>query len=507
MKPTIFLLFSLLLQFPANGALSLNAKDEKSIMSDWDLAMKDLGEKDKVSPVGNALAAFQAKDYVKAIILAKPLAEAGNADAIYLMGFAHETGKGLPQSSDKAIEYYREGVAKKHADSIYRLSFLLMVSNKDTDVREAQELLEKQAEIEPGVSDRILGEAFLLGRFTEKPDPDSAVSWWKKAVAEGDAPSMNFLARFFDGQMGFPEKKDLALVLKYYGAAAAAGDTSAMVNLGSRLLTGDPKLRDEKQGKEWLAKAIKAKESAGYLALGSYLENIKKNPEAAFAEYGKGAEAGQVDCMLRAATMLFKAEGTKKDEARGTELFEKAAVAGSAQAHLELAAIIFNKEKPDIGAGYAHLLTASNAGLAFAQNELGLFYLSGKLGVADLSAAVSWFNRAAQAGFGAAQNNLAALYERGTGVEQSYEKAGQLYALAAQQGHAGATLALGRFNAAGAGTKQNKEKAWALGKIAGERGEPNAASFISELEKIFTKEQLASAKKELAQIKSGKEAE
>ena len=499
--------FSLIAAMPAMAAVSLEAQDKTSVLAESDPALKNLGKKATDAPAGKADEEFAAGNYAEAIRLAKPLAEVGDPNATYLMGFAHETGKGVEQSREKAIGYYRQGMDKGHADSIYRLALNLLASDEAADKREAQELLEKQAAKDPAVGGRILGELFVRGAFTAKPDAETGLSWWKKASAAGDVASMNFLAAFYDGQMGFPDKKDPALANQYYAAAAAKGDSSAMVNLGSRLLSGDKKVRNEKQGKEWIAKAIAADNAAGYLALGAYYEGVKEDPKAAFAEYSKGAEAGQVGCMLRAASMLAKGEGTEKNEEKAMELLKKAAEEGNSEAHLELASMILGKEKPDLAAGYGHLLSAANAGLALAQNELGIFYLSGKLGVADISAALSWFGRAAQANFAPAQNNLATLHERGAGVPQSYENALKLYALAAQQGHPDATLALARLNAAGAGTKQNLELAWALATIAGERGDKNAAAFITEVEKTLTKEQLAGAKKELERLKSGKGSE
>lgn len=486
------------------AAVSLEAQDKTTVLPESDRALQNLGKKATDTPSGKADEEFAAGNFAEAIRLAKPLAEVGDPNATYLMGFAHETGKGVEQSRDKAVGYYRQGMAKGHADSIYRLAINLLASGEAADTREAQTLLEKQAEKDPAVGGRILGELFVRGAFTAKPDPDTGVSWWKKASAVGDIASMNFLAAFYDGQMGFPEKKDAKLANQYYGAAAAKGDTSAMINLGSRLLNGDAKLRDEKKGKEWIAQAIAQKNTAGHLALGAYYEGVKKDPKAAFAEYSKGADAGQIGCMLRAAAMNANGEGTEKDEEKALELLKKAAEAGSSQGHLELALVILKEEKPDLAAAYGHLLSAANEGLAFAQNELGIFYLSGKLGVADLSAALSWFGRAAQSNFAPAQNNLATLHERGAGVPQSYENALKLYTLAAQQGHPDATLALARLNAAGAGTKQNLEIAWALATIAGERGDKNAEPFIKEVEKILTKEQLAGAKKELERLKSDK---
>lgn len=507
MKLAIIVGYSILLQGFALAAVTLDVEGEDPLIL-ADPVMKGLEKPKEGSPVEAAFQAFQAGDYEDAVALAEPLAATGDENAIYLLGFAHETGQGAKKSREMAIQYYEKGVVSGHAESLYRLSFLLMGSEKEEDAMKAQKLLEKAAEKDPKVAGRILGEAFLRGAFTQNPSPESAVKWWKKASDSGDIPSMNYLARFYEGQLGFPEKRDTTQALDFYTKAAEEGDTTAMVNLASRLLNGEEKLRNEKKGREWITKAIEAGEPAAYFALGNFLEQVKKDPKAALAEYEKGVDAGQVDSMLRAAALLINGgKGFDKNVVRVTALLKQAAEAGSAQAHLELAGLELNKDKPDVLAGYTHLLTAASGGLPFAQNEIGIFYLSGKLGVSDVSAAVSWFGRAAQANFAPAQNNLAALHERGTGVPQSYENAIQLYTLAAQQGHPGATLALARFQAAGAGTKQNMELAWALGKIAEERGEIKAADLISQLEEMLTTEQLASAKKELEKIRSGNKAE
>jgi TPR repeat protein len=258
---------------------------------------------------------------------------------------------------------------------------------------------------------------------------------------------------------------------------------------------------------QWLDKAIAAKDFSAYLVKGMYQENVKKDPKAALAEYERGKDAGQVGSMLRVAEFHMTGKGTEKDVPRGLQILETAAEAGSPQAHLLLAATILNEKEPDILKGYAHLVSAANGGLPTAQNELGLFYLSNKMGASDLSAALSWFGRAAQSNFAPAQNNLGALHERGAGVPQSFENAGKLYSLAAQQGHAEAMLALARLHAAGAGIEMNRQRAWALAKLAEERGGKNAPTIIAEIEKQLTAEQLATAKKELENLKSGKPAE
>jgi len=508
MKAITLLTFSLLAALTASGAVSLDAGNENSVMLDTDPAMKKVGQADAETPAGKALAAFAAGEHDKAVEMAKPLAIKGDPLALYIMGFAHESGQGAEASAAKAVDFYRRGAEKDHADSIYRLSFILLSSGEKDRVEEGRKLLEKKAVTDPAVAGRILGEAFLTGRLTGEPAPETAASWWKKASDAGDIPSMFLLARFYDGQFGHPSFSDPKLAFDHFLKAAEKGDAGSMVAVGSRLLNSDKIKRDEAKGREWLEKAIEAGDISAHFALGDYMENTKKDPKAALSSYTLGAEAGQTDCMVRAAVFHMEGKGTDKNAERGVELLEKAAKEGNSQAHLMLAARILGEEEPDLGKGYAHLLAAANGGLTLAQNELGLFYLSGRLGVADLPAAASWFTRAAQAGFAAAQNNLATLFERGAGVEQSFDKAGQLYSLAAQQGNASATLALARFHAAGAGTKMNRERAWALASLAAERGEKeNAASLLKELEAAFSKEELAAAKKELESIKAEKPAQ
>ena len=492
----------------AHGAVSLDAKDESSVMLDTDAAIKKVAAVDPETPAGKALKIFADGEHAKAVGLAMPLAEKGDPLALYIMGFASETGQGTEGSRAKALEYYRKGAAANHPDSIYRLAANLMSSGQKDRVEEGRELLERQAAIDPSVSGRILGEAFLNGTLTGEPAPETAVSWWKKAAEADDLPALFLLARFYDGQFGHASFRNAKMAYDYFLKAAEKGDPVSMVAVGSRLLNSDVVKRDEQKGIGWLNKAIESKEFTGHLALGDYLENEKKDLKSALSSYTLGAEAGQTDCMVRAAAFHLEGKGTDKDKGRGVDLLEKAAKADNAQAHLMLAAQILGEEKPDLGKGYAHLLAASNGGLALAQNELGLFYLSGKLGVADIPAAASWFTRAAQAGLASAQNNLAALFERGAGVEQSFDKAGQLYSLAAQQGNGSATLALARFHAAGAATKVNREFAWALANLAVERGEKeNGATLIKEIEKDFTKEQFVAAKKELEKIKAEKPAD
>lgn len=458
-------------------------------------------------PAKEAMTAFEAGRHAKALELARPLAADGNSEALYLLGFAHETGQGVDASREKALEFYKKAAERKHKDAVYRMSFLLLASEKAEEREQAGKALEAAAKDDPAVAGRILGEAYLRGMLTETPDPDKAVYWWTRSADSGDVASLLLIARFYEGQFGFPEKADAAKAIEQYAKAAGLGNAGAMASLGSRYLSGDEKVRDEEKGRDWLKKAIAAKEYSAYLVLGDYEENTKKDPKAALAYYDKGKDAGNLECMLRSADFYLEGKGVEQDEDRGRSLLLKAAQAGHPTANLRVAAAYFANEKisPTDGlTGYAHLLAAANANLPQAQNELGLLYISGKLGVADGPAGVAWLTRAAKSGHPQAQFNLGSIYvQGGGGVEQNLKNAAELFALAANQGHVGAMNGLAQLILRGGGKEEDLVKAWVLAKLAVEGGDKNSEALAAEIyDKLGTAER-KDAQDQLAKAKSG----
>lgn len=456
-------------------------------------------------PAKQAIAAFEAGRHTEAVNQAKPLAEAGDAEALYLMGYAHETGQGAEASRDKALDYYSKAAAGKNKNAVYRRAFILLGSKEAKDREQGRASLEAAAVDDPQVAGRILGEVYLRGSEGVPADPAKALSWWTKAGDAGDVASIILGAKLLEGQFGFPDQVSQKKANEAYEKAAKLGDAGAMAALGSRYLTGpDAKLHDEKLGREWLKKAVDAGEPAAHLALGDYEENVKKDPKAALAHYERGKDAGELESAVRAAACYIDGKGTDKDPARGWKILETAANSGSAKAHLAIAARDLSADPPKMASGYGHLVAAARGGLPEAQNELGLLYLSGRLGDADGVAGASWLARAAQAGLANAQNNLAVLFEQGAGVDQNFNNAGQLYAAAANQGHAGATLGLARLVARGAGTEANPVKAWALASLAVERGEKSAQELVDQLAAGFDANAKAAAAKELESLKAEK---
>lgn len=500
-RKTLLPLAFLLLLSTSHAAISLDSKQN-------DTAVPATIE----GPMKEALTAFNEGRHVKAIDIARPLAEKGNSDAMFLMGFAHETGRGLEASREKAIEFYQKASTAGQKDATYRLALILISSKEKPEREQGKKTLVEAAKKDPANAGRLLGEAYIKGMIDEKPNFDEAVNWWTQASEAGDIPSILGLARLYEANKDFPDKVDAKKALALYQKAIALGDKSALVAAGSRMLNGDPSVRDEAQGRELLKKAIEEKQYDAYLALGDFEESVKKDFKSALAQYELGGANKQVDCALRSADFYFEGkEGTEKSEVKGTEWLRKAAETGNPIGNYRYAAKLLQAPDPDerkpeekIDAArraYDHLLNAAVGGIPQAQNEMGLFYLSGSMGVADPSAAAGWFQRAAQSGNVIAMNNLATLYEKGYGVAQNYSQAGQLYEASARRGNAQGAAAVARFMASGAGTKQNIPQAWAWANIAIQNGDAEAKSILGEISTIASTKDIEEGKKALETLK------
>lgn len=501
-RKTLFSLALMLMIHSSQAAISLDSKEQTPTVP-----------ADAEGPMKEALAAFNEGRHIKAIDIARRLADKGNPDALFLMGYAHETGRGLEASRDKSIEFYKKASAAGQKDATYRLALILLSSKEKAEREQGKKNLEEAALKDPGNAGRILGEAYLKGMIDEKVNFDQAVVWWEKASEAGDVVSIMALARMYEATKEFPNKVDYKKALELYQKAVVLGDKTAMVAAGSRLLNGDTSVRNEAAGRAMLEKAIEAKQYEAHLALGDFEESVKKDFKAALAQYELGGANKQIDCALRAADFYLQGkEGIEKSDAKGTDWLRKAAETKNPVGSYRYAAKLLQAPDPDdrkpeekIDAArraYDHLLNAAIGGIPQAQNEMALFYLSGAMGIADPSAAAGWFLRASQSGNVVAAINLGTLYERGHGVAQNFAQAGQLYEAAARRGNAQGAAAVARLMASGAGTTRNIPIAWAWANIAIQNGDQDAKTILGEISTIASAKDVEDGKKELEKLRA-----
>lgn len=86
-----------------------------------------------LSPVSDLERLFDGGSYARFLKLAKPLARKENADALFLLGKAYQSGKGVEKNTALARGYYQRAAEKNHARAIHNLGVIAMNDDRVPD--------------------------------------------------------------------------------------------------------------------------------------------------------------------------------------------------------------------------------------------------------------------------------------------------------------------------------------------------------------------------------------
>jgi TPR repeat protein len=127
-------------------------------------------------------AAFAAGDYAQAAVLLRPEAEAGDREARFILGFLHDTGRGVEQDPAAASSWYRLAAEDGHARAQYNLALALAAGRGvERDPAGAAAWLRRAAEQDFGPAQFALGDLLARGDGAAA-DPVEAHTWF--ALAE-----------------------------------------------------------------------------------------------------------------------------------------------------------------------------------------------------------------------------------------------------------------------------------------------------------------------------------
>ncbi len=281
-------------------------------------------------------------------------------------------------------------------------------------------------------------------------DPQQAIAWLEKAVAQNSAPAATLLARVFLSQGPLRDAERAASLLS---SAAARGEAEAQYYLGLLLQSGTGIEQDAARAFDWfLAASEEGNALSQYELSKAYSRGLgtEKNNEEALRWLKEAAANGMSDAQYFLANALDNGAGVQKDTAQALDWFRRAAEAGQAQA----------------------------------QRDLGTKYLMGADGVEPNGAeALRWLEASAKAGDRSAMHNLGIAYTAGDVIAQDYALALYWYERASSEQLGRSTLALGQLYATGKGTAQDLVKAVALFDLAAQQGEVRGALAISSMAK------------------------
>ena len=127
--------------------------------------------------------AFQKGDYVKALKLARPLADEGNPRAEAIVGFAYYRGRGVPQNDTEAAKWFRLAADKGNALARFTLGVMYGEGRGvPQDYAEAARWYRLAAEQGDAQAQYNLGLAYARGEGVEQNAVDAHM-WFNLAAA------------------------------------------------------------------------------------------------------------------------------------------------------------------------------------------------------------------------------------------------------------------------------------------------------------------------------------
>ena len=140
------------------------------------------------------------------------LAASNNAEAIYHVGMAYQTGAGLPEDPKKALEAFRRAASLGDVLAAYKLGCFYAGQEGDlvqTDPEQA--LRHKLIAADAGYA---LAQQDVAALYAAEGQIATALSWLEKAAAQGWADALATYASVHNGAPGVPP--DVAKTAAYF---------------------------------------------------------------------------------------------------------------------------------------------------------------------------------------------------------------------------------------------------------------------------------------------------
>jgi hypothetical protein len=131
-----------------------------------------------------AIAAYQNGDYARALRLARPLAETGDACAESLLGQLYHRGRGVPQDDHEAAVWFRRAADQGDASAQFYLGVMFDEGKGvPQDYAEAAKWYRRAADQGDAQAQYNLGLSYARGEGTETDDVSARM--WFNLAAEG----------------------------------------------------------------------------------------------------------------------------------------------------------------------------------------------------------------------------------------------------------------------------------------------------------------------------------
>jgi len=346
-----------------------------------------------------------------------------------------------------------------------------------------------------------LGNLYFYGNDKTPKAYPRAISWYRKALKNGNKAAAFNLAICYDAPYGV--KRDLEKAKEFYLIAIENGVKPALLNY-ALILTELNRPREAKRYLQlaanenigpaarlyaltlpegearlsFLKKASDLGDPKAMLLLADHFER-KKNLDKMISLLKKSAALGNPEAMLKLGFCYQTNYGIAKNEAKARDFYKSAAQQGKPLAAIEFGKILLKEGKPELAYKYFSYASRSN-------NPIGMFMkgvcLNGGIGTnQNKKEAFLLFEKAAKMGYVKAQYNTGLAFEQGNGVEASITMAQYWYEQAIKQDDIQSYLSLAEFYYYGASPiKKDRAKAIRYLKLAKKLGSDEATRMIKQ---------------------------
>ncbi|MBU5679197.1 serine/threonine-protein kinase [Blautia sp. MSJ-9] len=213
-----------------------------------------------------------AKNETEAIKYYKLVAEDTDAednsvmDACYFLGKIMSNNE-TKEDDEEAASWYEKAVEEGDISAMNNLAYMYECGvGVSQDYEKALELYKQAADCGLGVAMTTMGTIYWQGLLGQEIDNAEAVKWYEKAIENGDAAAMNYLAYMYEHGEGVSKDNEKALEL--YEEAVENGSVSAMNNLAYMYEHGEGVPKDNEKALELYEQAADEGESAAMVNIG-----------------------------------------------------------------------------------------------------------------------------------------------------------------------------------------------------------------------------------------------
>jgi TPR repeat protein len=177
------------------------------------------------------------KEFAQGLVLLEKSASKGNARAAFNLGRLYATGEGVPRDCERALTYFHAPAEAGNPLAEINLADLYATGGMcvTRDAARAAALYRSAAEKGNADAQHALASMYAVGEGVEK-DMTEALIWYRRAAERGNAPSQGTLGYLYEIGEGVPRDPDEARA--WYEKGAAGGDELSKGRL--RLMDAGP---------------------------------------------------------------------------------------------------------------------------------------------------------------------------------------------------------------------------------------------------------------------------